>query len=839
MGSTVHEEHLRWFGHTVPYVIDSSVENLRKFILGDTTTVGAIQILQEQTHLRFVERSNQTDYICFVDGEACSSLYGRQGGRQEVKLDRRTCYRSDVVVHEIAHAIGMRHEQTRRDRDRFVDVHWENIEDGKGHWFTKYGASEGSEHGLYDYSSIMHYRSCAFGRGGYYWTSGWTTAVAYVVGGAPYLFLLKAAGFGDDGNNVHIYAINGNGSVGALIASYKWSEGWTTAFAYTAGGAPYLFLLKASGFAPDRNNVHIHKFNSDGSVGDQVSAYKWSEGWTIAVPYVVGGAPYLFLLKASGFGHDGNNVHIHKFNSDGDFGDRVASYKWTEGWTTALVYTAGGAPYLLLLKAAGFGSHGNNVHIHALDKNGSVGDWAASNKWTQGWTTAVTYTAGGASYLLALKTSGFGRDGNNVHIHAINRNGSVGARIASYKWTEGWTTALTYVAGGAPYLFLMKASGFGSDGNNVHIEKLGVDGSVDGRVTICPTLSFKSSADSATYTGNPAAMGGNRLTHTDLETLDSLPRGILHVHTLRPDGTLGRRRDTQHWTNGWTTGIAYTLGAQTYLLLLKRVDTGSDGNNAHIHKFSSDGGVGDRVASYKWTQGWTTALTYVAGGAPYLFLMKASGFGGDGNNAHIHALNNNGSVGARVASYKWTQGWTTAVTYVVGGAPYLLLLKLTGFGSDGNSVHVHKINNDGSVAARVTSYKWTQGWTTALVYTTGGSPYLLLVKASGFGIDGNNVHIHKIDSDGRMGVRVASYKWTQGWTTALVYTTGGSPYLLLLKASGFGHDGNNVHIHRMNSDGSMGARVGSYKWTQGWNTVGTHAIGDKDYLFLLRPAYPS
>src|SRR5580765_166234 len=533
MGSTVKEEHLRWFGRTIPYVIDSSVENLRRFIEGDTTTRGAIQILQEQTHLRFVVRSHQNDYMRFVHGEACSSPYGRQGGRQDVKLNKHTCDTSDPVVHEIAHAIGMRHEHSRRDRDRFVNVHWENIEDGKQHWFEKHGASEGSEHGLYDFSSVMHYQGCAFGRGGYYWTSGWTTAIAYVAGGAPYLFLLKAAGFGSDGNN-----------------------------------------------------VHIHTLNSDGSVGDRVASYKWTEGWTTVIAYVVGGAPYLFLLKAAGFGGDGNNVHVHKLDSDGDFGDRVASYKWTEGWTTAIAYSAGGAMYLLLLKAAGFGSHGNNVHIHAIDNNGSVGDWAASNKWTPGWTTAVAYVVGGTPYLFMLKAAGFGRDGNNVHIHAISKNGSIGARVASYKWTQGWTTAIAYTVGDSPYLLLLNAWGFGRDGNNVHIEKLGVNGTVEGHVTICPTLTSKSSANPTTYTGNPANMGGNTLTNTDLATLDSLPRGILHAHVLQPNGTLGRRRDTQHWTNGWTTGITYTLEGQVYLLLLKRTGIESDGNNVHIHKFN-------------------------------------------------------------------------------------------------------------------------------------------------------------------------------------------------------------------------------------------------------------
>jgi hypothetical protein len=223
-------------------------------------------------------------------------------------------------------------------------------------------------------------------------------------------------------------------------------------------------------------------------------------------------------------------------------------------------------------------------------------------------------------------------------------------------------------------------------------------------------------------------MGGNTLTKTDLATLDSLPRGILHAHVLQPDGTLGRRRDTQHWTNGWTTGITYTLEGQVYLLLLKRTGTGNDGNNVHVHKFNSDGTVGDLVASYKWTEGWSTAIAYVAGNAPYLFLLKVWGFGRDGNNVHIHKLNSDGTVGDRVASYKWTQGWTTAMVYTIGGAPSLFLLKVTGFGSDGNSAHIHALNNNGSVGTRVASYKWTQGWTTVGTYTIAKSDYLFLLR---------------------------------------------------------------------------------------------------------------
>lgn len=142
----------RWPNHTVPYRLDPSLEFDKQLSIRH-----ALMHWATSTSMTFVERTNETDYVEFVSKDGCWSYVGRQGGRQEISIGNGCTATS--VVHEIGHAIGLFHEQSRHDRDEHVIIHWDNIQQSKKHNFQKYPALEGMDVGPYDFGSVMHYSS--------------------------------------------------------------------------------------------------------------------------------------------------------------------------------------------------------------------------------------------------------------------------------------------------------------------------------------------------------------------------------------------------------------------------------------------------------------------------------------------------------------------------------------------------------------------------------------------------------------------------------------------------------------------------------------------------------
>lgn len=151
----------RWPRGVVPYVIHSGLPNKQR-------VTDAIEHWEDNTRIRFVERTSQNasqypNYVRFRDATGCWSHVGMQGSRQDIGL-ANGCGRGSTI-HEIGHAVGLWHEQSREDRDNFITINWQNITPGREHNFNQH-ITDGDDYGPYDYGSIMHYGRTAFSRNG-------------------------------------------------------------------------------------------------------------------------------------------------------------------------------------------------------------------------------------------------------------------------------------------------------------------------------------------------------------------------------------------------------------------------------------------------------------------------------------------------------------------------------------------------------------------------------------------------------------------------------------------------------------------------------------------------
>ncbi|CAM2112284.1 unnamed protein product [Caretta caretta] len=75
------------------------------------------------------------------------------------------CDHKAIVEHELLHAMGFYHEQSRTDRDDYVNIWWDEILSGQSHNFVKYDDMLISDLNTpYDYDSVMHYEPLSFNK---------------------------------------------------------------------------------------------------------------------------------------------------------------------------------------------------------------------------------------------------------------------------------------------------------------------------------------------------------------------------------------------------------------------------------------------------------------------------------------------------------------------------------------------------------------------------------------------------------------------------------------------------------------------------------------------------
>jgi hypothetical protein len=147
-----------WPNRVVPYDFDSAVSAAQQSVF-----LAAMQAWQNSfvgvTTITFQPRSGQSGFLHlvvanpgFVGGS--TDNVGYNGGRVTITI-HPSAVATFLIAHEMGHALGLWHEQSRNDRDSYVTIEYGNIQSGYSSQFDK--ASPQALFGPYDYDSVMHY----------------------------------------------------------------------------------------------------------------------------------------------------------------------------------------------------------------------------------------------------------------------------------------------------------------------------------------------------------------------------------------------------------------------------------------------------------------------------------------------------------------------------------------------------------------------------------------------------------------------------------------------------------------------------------------------------------
>merc|ERR1712013_116260 len=177
-----------WPNGVVPYTIDAAFTSTERAAIAS-----GIEHIHENSCIRFVERNGEADYLDIIPGGGCCAIipYRPGGGRHEVGLEQNGCVTLKITVHELLHALGIKHEQCRPDRDDYVVINWSNIRSGGASQYLRDAWASDDESSLpaecspagvdgedmqncysgwrvdacgegYDFTSVMHYSLKSF-----------------------------------------------------------------------------------------------------------------------------------------------------------------------------------------------------------------------------------------------------------------------------------------------------------------------------------------------------------------------------------------------------------------------------------------------------------------------------------------------------------------------------------------------------------------------------------------------------------------------------------------------------------------------------------------------------
>ncbi|XP_042527816.1 meprin A subunit alpha [Dipodomys spectabilis] len=143
----------------IPYILADNLElNAKAAILY------AFEMFHLKSCVEFKPYAGESSYIIFQQFSGCWSQVGDLHVGQNLSIGLGCDYKA-IIEHEILHALGFYHEQSRTDRDDYVNIWWDEIIPGYEHNFNTYDDTFITDLNTpYDYESLMHYAPFSFNK---------------------------------------------------------------------------------------------------------------------------------------------------------------------------------------------------------------------------------------------------------------------------------------------------------------------------------------------------------------------------------------------------------------------------------------------------------------------------------------------------------------------------------------------------------------------------------------------------------------------------------------------------------------------------------------------------
>jgi hypothetical protein len=161
----VQTDVLPWPGGVVPLVFSAEGGALTPD--QERQVFAACAQWSRRANVRCVRRKNEQVFLTVYKGANCSAFVGYNAGSGWLKMSLKEpgCWRQGTIIHEFGHVLGVRHEQCRPDRDKYITIHWDNIikQNSFNYAYKQFPMRTSTP---YDFQSIMHYPPHGFSSNG-------------------------------------------------------------------------------------------------------------------------------------------------------------------------------------------------------------------------------------------------------------------------------------------------------------------------------------------------------------------------------------------------------------------------------------------------------------------------------------------------------------------------------------------------------------------------------------------------------------------------------------------------------------------------------------------------